>query len=345
MQGPDWLLSPLSRLYGFLTGYRNALYEKQILTVRHVPVPVISIGNLAVGGTGKTPCVMWLAQRLVEQGMKPIIISRGYRGRLGKQPTRVPPDGSFADYGDEPCLLARSLAGVPVVISHDRVKGAQWCLQRFSPSCFLLDDGFQHRRISRIIDIVMLDSRYPFSGDCLLPAGRLRESPTGLERADFIIYSHCDESDLPTQDLAYLSGLKVSPIIFKSFHKPIRLRPIWTFSISTQPSNSGTVGLVSAIGSPAAFRKSAEEFGLSVAYEKHFADHEVVTSDEWMHMAKQARDIGCTMLVTTAKDESRFPAAITTDIPVFVLDIALTIENDDDLMKRILDLVKTNEKA
>lgn len=175
----------LSHLYGFAVAARNFLYDTGVLTIHRTGIPVVSIGNIEAGGTGKTPLTVALARELASRGYKPVIVTRGYRGRL-TGPVHVRPDHLPQDVGDEALLMAR-ISGVPVIKSPDRVRGALLARKGFGADLVLLDDGFQHRRISRDLDIVLVAG--DVGSDALLPAGRLREPAHALRRADIIIHA------------------------------------------------------------------------------------------------------------------------------------------------------------
>src|SRR6476661_8723470 len=184
-------MNPLSSLFGLGVGARNAFYDRGIARASHLSGPVVSVGNLSVGGSGKTPFVLLLGELLQARGVKFDILSRGY-GRKTKGVMLVDPAGSSHDFGDEPLLLARRLA-VPVIVGEDRYQAGLFAEKRFGPQLHLLDDGFQHRSLARDFDIVLItpeDTR-----DSLLPGGRLRESPRSLARADAIVLTSGASAD------------------------------------------------------------------------------------------------------------------------------------------------------
>jgi tetraacyldisaccharide 4'-kinase len=191
-------MNPLSSLFGLGVRTRNALYDRGIARERKVRGPVVSIGNLSVGGSGKTPFVLMLAELLKERGIRFDILSRGY-GRQTQGVSLVDPAGSARDFGDEPLLLARRL-GVPVVVGEERYRGGVFAEKKFGPQLHLLDDGFQHRSLARDFDIVLItpeDIR-----DRLLPAGRLREPLTSLRRADAVVLtSGATQDSLPPDEV------------------------------------------------------------------------------------------------------------------------------------------------
>src|SRR6185312_9446967 len=166
------LLAPFSWLYQAVTGVRRAMYSSGLLTTQHVGRPVVIVGNLTVGGTGKTPLVAWLAERLQERQLSVGILSRGY-GRSGDAPRLVEPDSNWRDVGDEPLLL-RQRTGCATVVSADRVAGARLLTQR-GVDVILADDGLQHLRLARDCEIVVVDGTRGFGNGRLLPAGPLRE--------------------------------------------------------------------------------------------------------------------------------------------------------------------------
>ncbi len=187
----------LSFFYRLIINLRNWLYDKQIFTSASLSCPVISVGNITVGGTGKTPCVIMVTKILLRHGFKPAVISRGYGGKKGKK-VNVVSDGSniLLDAevaGDEPLMLARALPGVPVITGAKRTAAGSAAVRNFGANIIICDDAFQHRKIARDIDIVLLDYERPFSNGLLLPAGALREPPKSLKRADCLIMTRVDE--------------------------------------------------------------------------------------------------------------------------------------------------------
>ncbi|MFB3815912.1 MAG: tetraacyldisaccharide 4'-kinase [Terriglobales bacterium] len=176
-------MKPLGRLFGVAVAMRNALYDRHLLRVRRLEGPVVSVGNLSVGGSGKTPFIILLGELLKRRGVRFDVLSRGY-GRQTRGVLLVHPRGTAAQFGDEPLLIARKLQ-VPVIVGEDRYQAGRFAEERFGPQLHLLDDGFQHRQLARDFDLVLVtpeDTR-----DRLLPAGRLREPLSALRRADVIV--------------------------------------------------------------------------------------------------------------------------------------------------------------
>ncbi len=185
---PTWataLLMPVSFLYRLFIAARHLLYKSGVLTVRDFDVPIVVVGNLTVGGTGKTPLLIHLAKQLVAHGYKPGVVSRGY-GAKGSYPVRVTPNTEVLRSGDEPLLIARSI-NVPVVVDPDRVNAVSEVLKTGSIDIVLSDDGLQHTRLGRQLEIVVIDGKRGLGNGLLLPAGPLRESPKRLDTVNVVV--------------------------------------------------------------------------------------------------------------------------------------------------------------
>ncbi|MCD4653383.1 tetraacyldisaccharide 4'-kinase [bacterium] len=344
-RNPPCLMRPLSWLYGRVTEFRNYLYDRNFFTEKQVLLPVISIGNLAVGGTGKTPLVIHILDLLIETGHLPMVVTRGYGGRVGKQPVRVPSSGSFTVFGDEPVMIANQFPEIPIIVSRDRVKGANWGISNYEVDCIVLDDGFQHRRIARDLNIVVLDSRRPVTHDKLLPYGRLRELPGSLARADIIMFSHSAERKPASEDMEFINTRLRPNSFFLSRHKSVRFR----FAGSSKEVNSDNIespaGLISAIGSPEGFRYSVHACGILPVFEKHFPDHSRISSSDWFKTSMEAKKNGCCSLITTAKDETRLPQGISLGLPLYVLDITMEIDRHEEFARQVLMVVTNYDKV
>ena len=206
------ILSPVSFLYGCIQRLRSLAYRTGILCTRRLPRPVVSVGNITVGGTGKTPVTAWLAGHLIEQGYRVAALSRGYGGSQEGE-VAIVSDGSqmllsAAECGDEPYLLASTVPGLMVVIGSDRYAAGLLAMERLNPDLFLLDDGFQHIRLHRDMNILLLDAKRPLGNGWTLPAGLLREPYSAARRADWIIHTRCDNK------AEILPGLEGIPRVF-----------------------------------------------------------------------------------------------------------------------------------
>src|SRR2546421_6162984 len=206
------ILVPLGAVYSGLTRARLAAYQRGLFSVSKLPVPVVSVGNLTTGGTGKTPLVEWVCRKIADlrlhggtrEGKEICVLTRGY-GRSDPKAQVVVSNGAELlagerEAGDEPYLLAKNLVGTAAVISNsDRVAAGRWAIEKWTTEVLVLDDGFQHLRLSRDLDIVTVDATNPWGGGSLLPYGRLRESPRGLSRADCVVITRAEQAqDLTT---------------------------------------------------------------------------------------------------------------------------------------------------
>src|SRR5690349_12699354 len=236
------LLPPLSALYGAVTRTRLSLYERGTFHTTKLERPVISVGNITAGGTGKTPLVEWISKTIAAQGKNVCILTRGY-GREHPQRQVVVSDGQTIlatpnEAGDEPYLLATKLLGSAAVISNaDRISAGRYAIQSLNTECFVLDDGFQHLRLARDLNIVTIDATNPWGGGQLLPYGRLREPLSGLSRADCVVLTRCEQAD----NIAALSD---------QIRDLIRGRPVFQSTMSATYAHivGGPVAAFCAVG-------------------------------------------------------------------------------------------------
>ena len=290
---PAILLWPFSFLFGIVIRFRNFLYDVQILKSTHISCPVISIGNITVGGTGKTPTVLFLAKWLTEK-YKVCIISRGYRrnstGHL------VVSDGetissTVQEAGDEPFLLAKRLPNTIVIVNSNRVEAALRAYQDFHPDVILLDDAMQHRKIFRDMEIVTMQGDNFFGNKFMLPAGPLREQLSGLKRAD-LIWINNSKNNLKT--------FKNKPVI-NAHYQPEGLGDYagTVFKISDLKTK---IIAVCGLGSPDNFKKTLEQYGAYITKFLTFKDHHEYTLTDIQNIEKQFKQNNAKLLVTTEKD-------------------------------------------
>jgi tetraacyldisaccharide 4'-kinase len=315
---------------------RNAWYDRRGPSGR-ASVAVISIGNLAIGGTGKTPLVAWIARHLRADGLVPAVVSRGYGGRAGPGPLVVStgegPRVNARTCGDEPHLLARSLRGVIVVVGADRIEGAR-CAAAAGAGVVLLDDGFQHRRLARDLDIVVLDARAPFGNGHLFPWGFLRERPASLARAQLVVLTRVREGDRAAGAIDAVRAAGYSGPIVRSGHKAAGFH-----DATGAPSASPASALAfCGIGDPDLFRDDLQAAGCTPAAFRVFRDHHPYTLSRWEALIAEAKDLGVP-LVTTDKDLSRLQAAAGASLaraPLVVLRIETVVWDE----RLLLDAVR-----
>ena len=334
----SFVLPPLSILYGAVTRTRLSLYRRGTFHTTKLDRPVISIGNITTGGTGKTPLVEWVARTIAAQGKKVCILTRGY-GRKDPHLQVIVSDGygvlaSPAEAGDEPYLLATKLTGQAAVISSaDRIAAGQEAIKDFGTECFVLDDGFQHLRLARDLNIVTIDATNPWGGGSLLPYGRLREKPEGLRRADCVVITRCDQvSSVDALREEILRFTDERPI-FQSQMRPVRVASLKNASETLAPPVR--VAAFCAVGNPYSFFENLRGLGFELALQKSFPDHHVYSQDEIDSLIQAANDAGATSLITTAKDAVKL-RTLSFPIPCYVLEIEIAIESSDELTRMIV---------
>lgn len=315
------LLPPLSALYGAVTRTHLSLYQRGTLRTVKLERPVISVGNITAGGTGKTPLVEWVAKTLAREGKRVCILTRGYR-RKNPRAQVVVSDGQSimatpAEAGDEPFLLANNLLGSAAVICNaDRVRAGRYAIEIFGSECFVLDDGFQHFRLARDLNIVTIDATNPWGGGRLLPYGRLREPISGLSRADCVVLTRCDQA----ADVTHIRDL--SPV-FES-----------TMQVVRPPQVEGPLAAFCAVGNPESFFEQVRKHGYELVFEKAFTDHHWYTQYDINNLIKAANESGAKSLITTAKDAVKLHS-LSFSLPLHVLEVEIAIKNEAALVELI----------
>lgn len=343
-----FVLRVLSIVFRQMVSSRNFLYSRQIFKSKDVACRVVSIGNLTVGGTGKTPVVIKTVELLQSIGCSVAVVSRGYK-RKGSGHFVVSDGDSFIanpeDSGDEPHIIASSLAGVPVVVGKDRYRAAEYAFSHFRPDVIVLDDAFQHRRLFRNVDVVTIDAGNPYGNGYFLPRGILRELPKELKRAKAVIVTNFHDGmrrDRIERMIRYFNS-KVP--IFYSTHKPKGLRPAGNANNEagersgnhTAPESlrGAKIAALSNIACPESFRRTLISLGAVIIRHHIMADHHRYTQEELERIESDSIDAGAEMLVMTAKDERNFPGNFRfKTLQAFVLDIeAELLENYREYLK------------
>lgn len=312
------LLLPLSGLYGAGVTLRLALYRRGLLAVRSASRPVVSIGNVAAGGTGKTPFVRWLAGELLRLGRRPSILTRGW-GRASRG-TVVVSDGrgavaSVAASGDEPALLARALPSVPIVAAARRVAAAARAETLGVPvDIHLLDDGFSHVGLARDVDVVLLDATAPDAGGALLPAGLLREPLASLGRADLIVVTKIEQAD-PSAALELARRFAPGAPVFRARTEVLGVLDRDGRDVDPADLPAGTTVSVAGIACPDAFRATLARMGIEAAADLPFRDHEPYGPIAVSRIERALEETGATGVVTTEKDAVKLESRL--HVPVF----------------------------
>lgn len=318
------LLRLASRPYALVLALRAHAYRVGLLSSRKLPRPVISVGNVTLGGTGKTPMTARLAEYLIGRGLRVAVLSRGYGGEANGA-LRIVSDGnnillSPEESGDEPYLLAQKVPGLMVVIGADRYRAGLLALQELQPDVFILDDGFQHLRLQRDLNLLLLDAARPFANGFTLPAGFLREKASACARADLIVYTRCTNSREPN--------------LFP--HKP---------SLWTNHALSGLVALqggermsfaalqgaritaFSGIADPAAFFDLLEACGVQLTATLSFPDHTRYGEEEIAAIRRLKDASRSTLLVTTEKDAVKLVQHAERLAPCFAAPLEIRCED------------------
>lgn len=335
-------LAPLGMLYGAVARARLRLYRAGFLKSERVGAPVVSVGNLTTGGTGKTPLVEWVARALAREGLRACVLTRGY-GRADESRRVVASDGErvlaeVAECGDEPRLLAENLLGVAgVVCDRDRVAAARWARAELGAEVFVLDDGFQHLRIARDLDIVTLDATAPWGGGHMLPRGRLREPATGLARADCVVITRAELAE-------DLEGLRTEvervsmgrAAVFTLRARALSLTPlsgygrtVADYKVELVPM--GAAGAFCAVGNPGAFFENLRKHGFKLLYERAFPDHHAYTREEAEAVSRAAVERGARALLTTAKDAVKL-RGLDFALPCYVVEAKLEFDDEARLL-------------
>ena len=339
-----WLafLRPASHVYGGLVLLRTALFTSGLAAVCRLPVPVVSVGNLVVGGSGKTPFVEMLARRLHKQGHRVAIILRGYRGGStkpmiicdGQRLLSQPPAAA-----DEAYLLSRHLPGVAVLTGRDRHRVGQVALRQLGCEMIVLDDGFQHLRLHRDLDIVLLDAANPFGYGRLLPAGLLRERPEALARADLVVVTHADSGcDLDGIRQGVRRYAPTAPIVL-AVHRPLGLVGPDGETLPLRRLDGERLVAFSGIGNPGSFEATLLRLGATVLAHHIFPDHYAYSAADLEALSSAAKVVGASMAVTTEKDMVKLVRLQqgSRAVPLYALSIGLELAEGAATLDRMLN--------
>ena len=304
-------MSVLSHVFGSFVQARNALYDREILRTRHLQAPVISIGNLSVGGSGKTPFVVLLGEILKDRGVSFDVLSRGY-GRRSCGTHVVDPQGSARDFGDEPLLIARRL-GVPVVVGESRYEAGICAERTFGVSLHLLDDGFQHRSLARDFEIVLVTPAD--AEDRLLPEGRLREPLSALQRADALVVI----GDLQPESL------------------PFQGKTIWRVRRGIQIHNPPSRPVVfCGIARPSLLVSQLKAYGIEPAATRFFRDHHTYSRQDVDHLLRLASEQETDGFISTEKDAINLGDLQHNLQPLAIARVTMELENSPEAVNSML---------
>jgi len=317
------LLAGLAVPYSLAVTARNAAYDRGLLPSTPAAAPVVSVGNLTLGGTGKTPLVAWVVRTLAAHGRRPAIVSRGYGARRGER-------------SDEAAELALLLPGVPHLADRDRVAAAR-AATALGADVVVLDDGFQHRRLARDLDIVAIDATDPFGSGRIFPRGLLREPLAGLRRAHAVVLTRASSVDVDRRveirrRCAAACGAALPQVWAEARHHPVRLRSAGGDERPLTALAAARVAAFTGIGNPAAFRGSLESCGADVAGFRSFPDHHHYTAADLDAVGTWAAGLRADLVVTTLKDLVKIDRESLAGVPLLAIEIALDVLTGGDLL-------------
>lgn len=348
----------LSFIYWVLVRLRMKAYRQHWCEQSRLATMVISVGNLTVGGTGKTPVVELLARTLRDRGRKVAVLSRGYKSKRLPEPqfwddyddeereelpkivsdgNRVLLDAAYA--GDEPFMLAKNLKGVSVIVDKNRVNGGRFAVGELDADTLILDDGMQYLKLDHEIDIVLVDQNAPFGTRALLPRGTLREPARNLCRASYIIVTKC-QGATDERLLARMRKLNPTAEVIETTHGPKYLKNVFGDDrLELDALDGKYVAAISGIAVPESFERLLDQLGAHVEFHRTFADHHAFSQrdvDRFMRRCV-ARDIE--LIVTTEKDAVRFPPPAERDVEIYFLRIEIEILKGRDVWNRLVDRI------
>ncbi len=346
------LLYVPAKLYELAVRARILAYEQELLKTYHLNAPVISVGNLTVGGTGKTPCVAFIAKALRDAGHQAAILSRGYKrqtaGRVevsdGEQILCSP-----AESGDEPFLLAQNCPGVRVVVDQDRYAAGRWLEENRTPvSAFILDDAYQHLRLARDLNLLLVDTTEPLSQAAMIPFGRLREPLAELRRADAVIVTRSDQK-FDRAGLIETIKKHASPhiTVFFAHHEMTRFRQLGSNSTKSLSEFAGKkIAAVSGIAKPERFNGDLQNAGLRIVYRRDFPDHHRYSSAEFAEVTGAAQAANAEAIIVTEKDAVNLSQQLLqqSSLPVFAAQIEFRCSETSEFLEMIFTATAQNSK-
>ncbi len=353
------VLLGLSLLFTRVVQWRLWLYRKRFLRNQPLGCMVISVGNLTVGGTGKTPVVERLARTLQEGGRRVAILSRGYKsrrppllkrihgrltGRINESIPRIVSDGRKVllrsrEAGDEPFMLATNLPGVVVLVDKDRVKAGRYAIEHFGADTLILDDGLQYLPLQHRFDFVLVDRQAPFGNEYLLPRGTLREPPANLRRASYICITKSEGADNGAL-IERIRRYNRTAEIIECTHRPRYLKEVFTGRrLGLERLRGTSVGAFSAIAAPESFEEALRRLGANVELSRRFIDHHRFTEQEIRLFAGRCARRGVDLILTTEKDAVRFPKRMALEVPVYFLRVEIDILRGQENWQACIDRI------
>jgi len=333
----------LSLLYRLLLVFWNSLYSLGILKVRGLSCKVISVGNITLGGSGKTPFVVYLAERLRDKGYRVAVLSRGYKRKKGRG-VDIVSDGERVllnpdESGDEPYMLAQRLKGIPVIVGKNRYEAGRTAIEKFHTDILVLDDGFQHLPLKRDVDILLFDATQPFSTFRIFPAGVLREPLSAINRADIIIFTRCHHG-YASEAGGSATSLRDDLPLYHSFMEPVELFDL-NENIKKDIACLANKKILAfcGIGNPESFRSTLLSLNADIRGFLVFPDHHSFSKEDMEKIHRLSFERNIDMVVTTEKDGIRLLKELPAGFPLWELRIRLSVKEDhvleNDILKRL----------
>lgn len=349
----EWLLVLISYGYGLGAGLRLWLYEKEILKQKTLPCFVISIGNIVAGGAGKTPMAIYVAELIKKMGKQPVVISRGYKGKY-KNDSMIVTDGNMIfsnaeNSGDEPHMMAKRRS-FPVVVGKDRFKAGMRAMDAFNPDVIILDDGFQHLKLKRDLDLLLLDYLNPLGNRRFLPAGRLRETPkSSAQRADVLIFTRSPDKEGNSENINRVLQYYPDCLWFKTVHAPFIFKHFvhnknLTDSITDVGMLRGKKALLfSGIAKNKSFYHAMKELGVNVLDHLEFKDHYRYKKSDILMINKSAATVCADVIMTTEKDWAKLDQDTNWILDLIVMGIQIEFEDSQVFESLLNSRLKNNE--
>lgn len=336
------LLPFLSLLYHLGYIIRKVFYRLSIIKVKGLKAKVISVGNITLGGSGKTPFVLYLAKKLEEKRINFAILTRGY-GRKLKSTVELKmtehPDTKWKEVGDEPFLLSQQLPEIPVIIDRDRYSSGKIALDKYKANVLILDDGFQHWRLKRDIDILMIDCTQNLEREMLFPAGRLREPLTSLKRAGIFILTRADQSPNTEKLRVILRKYNRQAPLVESI---LKVTSITNWKDKTEIDLEALKGkkavVFCGIGNPRSFEITLKSLEIDILNAFYFIDHYIYTRKDLLSLDEKGKELGADFLITTEKDSVRLTQINDLKIPLLVVSIELRITSGEEKFWEVLNI-------
>ena len=346
------VLFVFSLIYKSLVNLRLMGYQLGFSGKERLNCFVISLGNITVGGTGKTPTAQRLAKEIRDMGYRVVILNRGYRAKFYGE-VGIVSDGknlnmNATEAGDEAYMLAKHLPNVPVLIGARRAVSGQYAIENFGAEVVILDDGYQHWQVIRDLDILLIDAVSVFGNGHLLPRGTLRESMSHISRADVCLLTKVDQAREGSRDLIRQTVRKYNPsaLLVESIHEPRCLIPLaeWSTNLAGEGINVATINgrkvmAVSAIGNPASFERTLRDLGAEIVSSLRYPDHHDYTIMEMEDILRQADSFAAEMIIVTEKDAVKIPDEVakeTWNIPIYVISVEVKFQAGADDFKKLL---------